>query len=540
MIRKHLIALAALMSAAAGNAQKTIDLQGEWMFKTLPTNGQSTAEGNAPEGDYKGTVSLPGSMLTNGKGDDISLKTKWTGSIYDSSFYFNPYMAKYREQGNIKFPFFLTPNKHYIGHALYTKTVNVPKSWKGRHVILYLERPHIETSVRVNGRDAGHRQSLSVAHEYDITGLVVFGKDNVIEIDVYNGIENVCVGQDSHSVTDQTQGNWNGIAGKIELRSRPQAYISNIKAVPDVKNKSVAITVSARNYARKKGMQNCNLSITLFNSKHAMKQKNVGMVFKQIADGLYEATATVSLGSDCHLWDEYEPNLYRITASVEGDTLRTQFGMRELSTEGRTLKINGRDLILRGTVENCCFPLTGYPPTDTDSWLEIYRKCKEYGLNAMRFHSYCPPQAAFEAADIVGFYLQPEGPSWPNHGVKLGKGMKIDKYLYDETISADSAYGNHPSFCFLAAGNEPAGDWVSWGKKFVAFWKNRDNRHLYTTASVGGGWAWTPDDQYRVKGGARGLAWDRRAPQSTDDFYDNITKVPARILPKGAPADSHQ
>lgn len=74
----------------------------------------------------------------------------------------------------------------------------------------------------------------------------------------------------------------------------------------------------------------------------------------------------------------------------------------------------------------------------------------------MRFHSYCPPEAAFSAADQVGFYLQPEGPSWPNHGVKLGNGMTIDHYLMQETQRMVEKYGNHPSFCMLAAGNEPA------------------------------------------------------------------------------------
>lgn len=105
--------------------------------------------------------------------------------------------------------------------------------------------------------------------------------------------------------------------------------------------------------------------------------------------------------------------------------------MRDIKIEGRQLLVNGRPTFIRGTVENCCFPLTGYPPTDEEEWIRIFRKCKEYGLNMVRFHSYCPPEAAFMAADKVGIYLQPEGPSWPNHGVKLRRGMSIDKYLIE-------------------------------------------------------------------------------------------------------------
>ena len=115
----------------------------------------------------------------------------------------------------MKFPFFLTPRKHYVGAAWYHKKVYVPKDWKGTRMSLFLERPHIETTVYVNGHKVGHQTSLSTPHRYDVSRYLRAGKQNDISIRVYNGIENVCVGQDSHSVTDQTQGNWNGITGRM-------------------------------------------------------------------------------------------------------------------------------------------------------------------------------------------------------------------------------------------------------------------------------------------------------------------------------------
>ena len=160
---------------------------------------------------YNDYVMLPGSMLTNEKGNTVSVNTPWTGSLYDSSFYFNPYMEKYRHEGEMKFPFFLTPNRHYTGKAWYRKSVYVSRDWRYQRVFLYLERPHIETTVYVNGHHVGHQMSLSTPHEYEVTEWLKPGQKNEIAICVYNGIENVCVGQDSHSVTDQTQGNWNGI-----------------------------------------------------------------------------------------------------------------------------------------------------------------------------------------------------------------------------------------------------------------------------------------------------------------------------------------
>ena len=97
--------------------------------------------------------------------------------------------------------------------------------------------------------------------------------------------------------------------------------------------------------------------------------------------------------------------------------------------------------------------------------------------------------------------------------------MAIDRYLLDETKRMVRKYGNHPSFCMLAAGNEPAGNWVEWCGDFVDYWKSTgDTRRVYCGASVGGGWAFEPRSQYHVRGRARGLNWNKRAPQSIDDF----------------------
>lgn len=502
--KKNLFLGLTLMAFGLTSHGQTIGLSGEWDFAT----------GTMP--DYREKITLPGSMLTNGKGDDVSVRTRWIGSLYDSSYYFNPAMEKYRVEGQMKFPFFLTPAKHYVGTAWYRRTVSVPRSWKGRSVTLSLERPHIETTVFVNGHAVGRDSSLSVPHEFDLTQYVDFGRDNEIAIRIYNGIENVCVGQDSHSVTDQTQGCWNGIAGDIRLTARPVRHIDNMQIFPDIRAKSIRVRLTMAGKGKLAPVD------FLIDGRRVKREKLAGDT----------AEVTIPMGDDVRLWDEFNPNLYTLQAVADRDTVTSTFGMREITIRGRQFYMNGRPIWMRGTVGNCCFPLTGYPPTDEESWLRIFRKCKEYGLNMMRFHSYCPPEAAFSAADKVGFYLQPEGPSWPNHGVKLSRGMSIDRYLMEETQRMVRQYGNHPSFCMLAAGNEPAGDWVRWTNNFVKQWQQTgDRRRVYCGASVGGGWAWDSGSEYHVKGGARGLDWDRRAPQSSDDYYDQMLR-PRNFKPK--------
>ncbi len=501
---KKILSIFTLLTIGLAAHSQTISLSGEWDFSM------------GEKQDYREKITLPGSMLTNGKGNDVSVNTKWIGSLYDSSYYFNPAMERYRVEGQMKFPFFLTPKKHYVGTAWYRRTVGIPRKWSGRSVILHLERPHIETTVYVNGHAAGRDSSLSVPHEFDITPYVKFGHDNEIAISIYNGIENVCVGQDSHSVTDQTQGCWNGIAGDIYLASRPQRHISNVQIFPDIHAKNIRVRLATTGKGK-------TATVDFLVDGRPVKREKVS------GDG---AEVIIPMGDDVRLWDEFNPNLYTLQAVMNGDTVSTTFGMREISIRGRQFYMNDRPIWMRGTVGNCCFPLTGYPPTDEESWLKIFRKCKEYGLNMMRFHSYCPPEAAFTAADKVGFYLQPEGPSWPNHGVRLGRGMAIDRYLMEETQRMVHEYGNHPSFCMLAAGNEPAGNWVRWTNDFVRKWQETgDRRRVYCGASVGGGWAWDSESEYHVKGGARGLDWDHHAPQSSDDYFDQILR-PRNFKPK--------
>ncbi len=529
-MKKTLIALCALMLSTAISAQ-TIDLSGEWQF------------GMGDKAIYGDKITLPGSMLTNDKGNPVSTDTQWTGSLYDSSFYHNPYMAKYRIEGQMKFPFFLTPQKHYTGNAWYKRTVDVPKDWKDRRIILHLERPHIETTVYVNGKKAGHQMSLSVPHEFDITTMIKPGRRNTIEIKVYNGIENVCVGQDSHSVTDQSQGNWNGITGRIALEALPKTSISECHIFPslngDVRMKTV-INVDKDKRTSGKGKTSTSENSEILGEilYEILDQSGKVVCSERRSINEHDATnnamnnateqttlleTTLSIDNP-QLWDEFNPNLYTARVTYNGHTIEETFGIREITIEGRQFYINGRPTWMRGTLDCCCFPMTGYPPTDESEWLRIFSKCKEYGINMIRFHSYCPPEAAFTAADKVGIYLQPEGPSWPNHGVRLGRGMAIDNYLLDETRRMVREYGNHPSFCMLAAGNEPAGDWVTWVGRFVEYWQQTgDKRRVYCGASVGGGWAFDPKSEYHVKGGAKGLDWNNRLPQSDDIFSSGVT-----------------
>lgn len=471
-------------------------------------------------------INLPGSMPEKLKGDDVTARTRWTGSLYDSSYYFNPYMEKYRIDGNVKLPFFLTPDKHYVGVAWYQKEVTIPSGWKGERIVLFLERPHIETTLWVNRQEIGMQNSLCVPHVYDLTSAVTPGKKCLITVRVDNRIKEINVGPDSHSITDQTQGNWNGIVGRIELQATPKTHWEDIQVYPDLAGRKALVRMNIQSAVSAKG--EVTLSAESFNTAASHRVAPVSRTFR-LQQGDNRIEMELPMGTDFLTWDEFNPALYRLTATLNSGrqtaTRQLQFGMREFKIEGKWFYVNGRKTMLRGTVENCDFPLTGYAPMDVASWERVFRICRNYGLNHMRFHSFCPPEAAFIAADFVGFYLQPEGPSWPNHGPRLGNGQPIDKYLMDETVALTKEYGNYASYCMLACGNEPSGNWVPWVSKFVDYWKAADPRRVYTGASVGNSWKWQPHNEYHVKAGARGLAWAKSRPESMSDFRADIDTV---------------
>ena len=506
------------------NAQ-TIDLAGSWQFQ-IDRQDKGIKEQWYTGKQFNDTIELPASMPQRFKGDDINVNTKWVGSLYDSSYFYNSYMSKYRKPGkDMKLTFFLTPDKHYVGVAWYQKTIHISDIDKKGSYNIYLERPHIESTLFINGQSVGMRNSLVVAHQYDVTKYMKAG-DNIITIRIDNRPETVNVGQDSHSITDQTQGDWNGIVGRMELTHTAFTHITDIQVYPNIDNAEALVKVKV--VGKVKTKVTVDFKAVIDNISTDLTPHTLSLKTLLTSDTtLIEVTLPMK---DAKLWDEFHPNIYTLNTCVtvkgkETDTRSVNFGMRKFEICGKMFYVNGHEIQLRGTVENCDFPLTGYAPMDVESWIKVFKRCREYGLNHMRFHSYCPPESAFIAADKVGFYLQPEGPSWPNHGVTLGNGHAIDTYLMDETKRMAKDYGNHPSFCMMACGNEPAGHWVDWVSNFVDYWKATDNRRVYTGASVGGSWQWQPKSQYHVKAGARGLQWANIKPSTEDDFTNAIGKV---------------
>ncbi|MBD1433108.1 beta-galactosidase [Sphingobacterium sp. DN00404] len=507
-----------------------VDLSGEWGFRE--DAGDVGVQERWFEATDEEVIKLPGSMASNGKGEAIRVGTSWTGSIFDSSYFDKPEYAAYRQEGNIKVPFWLQPNTHYVGAAWYFKEIEIPQSWDGRHIELILERPHWETSVWLNGKFMGMQNSLSTAHRFQLDTALSAGKHR-LAVRVDNRIKEVNPGQNAHSLTDHTQTNWNGIVGQIYLATFPTIRIDELRLFPDTRSKRVRaeLTVSNRSDSAQ-DLSFCLQASTLSKEAGDIDQ----LVWSQRVDtGTTTVEKIYNMGADALLWNEFKPNLYRMSANINGEhiedhTVTSDFGLREVGINGTNITINGEKVFLRGALESAVFPLSGYPATDTASWTNIFKVLCAYGLNHLRFHSWCPPEAAFAAADRAGVYLQIECAAWPNWGTSVGDGAAIDRYLYEEAERIIRDYGNHPSFIMMTHGNEPGGkNRNNYLDDFVSHWKKKDPRRIYT---AGAGWPVVPENDYenipdpRIQQWEEGLASviNAKPPQTQFDWSDILLK----------------
>ena len=544
-----LTATSLLASGASSDAQTNrSSLGGTWRFQLDREN--AGLRDKWFERALAGKIELPGSLPAQGIGDDVSVSTKWIGDIIDRSWFAAPEYAEYRKQGNIKVPFWLQPEKYYAGAAWYQRDMEIPPDWKGKRVVLTLERPHWETRVWVDGKALCSNNSLSTPHEYDLGTALAPGKHQ-LTIRVDNSLV-VDVGVNSHCVTDHTQGNWNGIVGNISLRATAPVWIEELQVYPHVATKSVVVRGKIGNATGRSGQGAVFLSVGLKFTPNERRQltgkpdpgKKMPVTWNELG-GSFEATIPVAVVKDPQTWDEFNPEVYSLTAELRTNAFgmpagnkhscSVTFGIREIAAQGTQFLINGRKTFFRGTLECCIFPLTGHPPTDVESWKRIIRIAKAHGLNLFRFHSYCPPEAAFVAADELGFYYQVET-CWANQSTTLGDGKPVDQWVYDETDRILKAYGNHPSFLLMPYGNEPGGDKAgAYLAKWVDHFKAQDPRRLWTSGS---GFPLIPENQFHVTPDPRIQTWgaalksriNARPPETRTDYRDFIQSQKAPVI----------
>lgn len=391
-------------------------------------------------------------------------------------------MARKGEYSDKKETGFLTDPYLFEGYVWYAKDITLEEADLSRRIMLFLERTRM-TRVWVNGKEAGSGDSLNTPHIFDLTPYIT-GTSFHLTILVSN-VDYPTRG--GHLTSPDTQTNWNGIIGEISLRIYDSYYIAAMKTFPDIETKTVRLELTTQNDTGTEATLPVTVSAAAVDIHgdtgiHTALQE-FSICFPA---GTGTASITYALGEDAILWSEYSPVIYRLEATVNHSTEKTSttFGLRRFSTDETQFLINGTPTFLRGKHDGLIFPLTGAVPATTDEWIRVMKISKSYGINHYRFHTCCPPDAAFTAADLLGIYMEPQLPFW---GTLAGPGEEgyneqEQEYLIEEGYRMMDTFGNHASYCMMSLGNE------LWGNKermsqILSDYKKIDTRHLYTQGS---------------------------------------------------------
>ncbi|HUT91725.1 MAG TPA: glycoside hydrolase family 2 TIM barrel-domain containing protein, partial [Thermoguttaceae bacterium] len=452
--------------------RQTISLAGTWRFQLDPGNvGVEQQWFTRPLED---TVRLPGTTDENHKG---TFKDEQCIDRLSRVWYWK-------------------------GPAWYQRDVVIPEAWKGKHITLLLERTK-NTRVWVDKTFCGWEDTLSAPQWFDVTGAMTPGEHTLTVL--VDNAKLPPVGP-SHAVDERTQTNWNGIVGRMELRATAPVWLDDVQVYPDAAKKQAVVRAVIGNITGKAASGRITVGCTSFNvAKPATFKTQSVEVKAPERENIVEFT--YQPGGAVPLWDDFYPAMLHLDLTLETtaggqsyhDRRSVNFGMRDFTTDRNRLKINGRPVFLRGKLDCCFFPLTGYPPMDKAGWLRVLSIAKSYGINHYRFHSWCPPEAAFEAADELGMYLQPE---LPNKRSAFGAPESKEAAIYnidhldvESTLRTKSlyeyakregelifkAFGNHPSLVMFTLGNELGRSQGMF--ELVAYYKKIDPRRLYAQGS---------------------------------------------------------
>lgn len=479
-----------LLLSLTATAQLSIDLSGEWKVNLLQ---------NGKQGDAMKVV-LPGTLDDASIGEANSLEPMLQ----------KPQLSR------------LTRKHSFIGTAIYQRDIYITHEMAAQPLQLLFERVMWRSRLAIDGRDIGQMQeSLVAPHHFLINDGLTEGRHTLTLTIDNSKLHDISVDNLAHSYTNDTQIMWNGVLGRMELNIQP--FISDVQVYPDIDHQQAIVKVKT-NVTKKEPTLLFMLD---------------GRTVKPVKTGPDEYLLPIS---DMRLWSEFQPHLYAFTvtplaashAPLASKTVT--FGMRSFKAQGNRLLINGQPTFLRGTLECCIFPLTGTPPTDERGWMKVFTIAREYGLNHLRFHSWCPPEAAFRVADKMGFYCQVELPNW---SLTVNKDSATARFLYNEFDNIIRHYGNHPSLCIISCGNElqPDFDFLN---KLTNYMKSQDPRHLYVTSTFtfekGHGTHQEPEDdifitQWTDNGWVRGQGvFDERVPDFKSDYREAARNITVPLI----------
>ncbi|WP_404425333.1 discoidin domain-containing protein [Nibricoccus sp. IMCC34717] len=344
--------------------------------------------------------------------------------------------------------------RKYDGPAWYSREVVIPDSAAGKWGELFLERTKF-AQAWWDDKPLGTSERYLSPAEFPLPDPLRPGTHRLTVL-VDNSESLRPVRSEAHQFSDNTQTNWNGLLGRLELRISEAVAMREASVYPLSGDTAFSVRIPVSNRTGAPAQVRLAVAAESFNHPGEAHRPAAVTVESTVEPGTHVLTAKLPLGPGVRPWDEFSPALYRVRIALDAPGGKSEqavdTGFRTFSSNGSHFTINGRPTFLRGKHDGCVFPLTGHPPMDVEGWIKYLQTCREWGINHVRCHTWVPPKAAFEAADRLGIYLQPELPFWGYVN------PQVQAWMREASREILATYASHPSFVMMTLGNEIDGD----------------------------------------------------------------------------------
>ena len=446
-----------------------INLNGTWKFKYVAGTYYGPGESEFYAKDYK-----------DSGWDDIRVPLSWEMANYGKPVY-----------TNVGYPFSNNPPNANVGMSqygvtdnnatgFYRRTINIPETWKDKRVFVHFDGVYSAAVVWVNGKYVGYSQDSNTDAEFDITGFVNTG-DNQLSVRVYRWC-------DGSYLEGQDMWHLSGIHRDVYLVATPKVFVSDHYITSSLNDNATSGSMSVK------------LTVDNRNTISTTKTLQVSLLDrdgKQIAtetetySGTAKAEKTVTLNSlsNLHPWSAEDPYLYTVVVSQKDENgaeemaFSTKYGFRKITKSGNLIYINDKRVYFKGVNTQDTHPEYGRA-IDMETMMKDLTMMKKANVNTVRTSHYPRQPKMYAMMDALGFYVMDEANVECHYNQNLASNSSWITAMDDRTKRMVMRDRNHPSVIFWSLGNECGG-----GSNFSTTYntcKNLDSRYVHYEGASGG------------------------------------------------------
>ena len=423
-----------------------INLNGTWKFKYVA--GTSSWWSSSP-----GSSEFQAKDYNDSGWDNIRVPLSWEMANYGKPVY-----------TNVGYPFSNNPPNANTGMSdygvtdhnatgFYRRTITIPETWKDKRVFIHFDGVYSAAVVWVNGKYVGYSQSSNTDAEFDITGFVTTG-DNQLSVRVYRWC-------DGSYLEGQDMWHLSGIHRDVYLVATPKVFVSD------------HYITSSLNSDATSGSMSVKLTVDNRNNVSANKTLQVSLLDrdgKQIATGTQtysgtakaEKTVTLNSLSNLHPWSAEDPYLYTVVVSQKDENgaeemaFSTKYGFRNITKSGNLININGKRVYFKGVNTQDTHPEYGRA-IDMETMMKDLTMMKQANVNTVRTSHYPRQPKMYAMMDALGFYVMDEADVECHYNQNLSSNSSWITAMDDRTKRMVLRDRNHPSVIFWSLGNECGG-----------------------------------------------------------------------------------